>query len=113
MIQSSNFTARDLSSHSGSILDASQRGPVIITKQGRPFSVLVSYEDTEAQLSKLAAERRQENLKESILFGSKNNDMENNALTSSELNHLLQMVENGLSTDDMVQQIKQENGWTN
>lgn len=113
MTQPTNFTARDLSSHSGSILDASQRGPVIITKQGRPFSVLVSYEDMEAQLNKLAQEKQQKSLKESILFGAKNSEMESNPLSEGELNHLLTMVEDGLSPDDMVEQIKRQNGWTN
>lgn len=106
-----NFTARELSSHSGSILDASQRGPVLITKQGRPFSVLVSYEGLEAQLSSLSELDSSEKLKQAVLFGAHSNAMEENAMSDREMEEVLALVEQPCSTDDMVQQIISKNGW--
>ena len=47
MSHSTTFTARDAKNHFGELLDAAQREPVHITKNGRKVGVLMSTQDYE------------------------------------------------------------------
>jgi prevent-host-death family protein len=40
-----SMSARDAKNHFGEFLDASQREPVVITKNGRPVGIMISIED--------------------------------------------------------------------
>lgn len=101
------FTARELSSHSGSVLDHSQRQPVVITKQGKPFSVVVSYYDIEAQLEALAKQKEIDRAKEDILFGAKNSEMEGREVDPKLLNLMLAMTDQGHSSDEIAEKLKE------
>ena len=43
-----NYSANEAKQGLGKVLDSAQREPVLISKHGRPFAVVMSYEDFQA-----------------------------------------------------------------